>query len=259
MWHFVESGSGRPLVLLHGVGMSHIVWDRVTPLLSPTRRVIAFDVAGFGRTPPLPGGITPTVSHLVDALEQSLRELGLELPVDIAGNSLGGLMALEAGRRGLARTVVAISPPGLWRRVPRHVPHVFRFLRWLVTRHPRAARFVVARPLLRELAFAVPISTGTRRMARQDALQVIEDLADASAFEETYLHTSSAFVARVIRAPVTVAFGRKDWIVTSGARRRDHVPWHTRWVERRRWGHVPMWTDPAGVAALIVKGTECAR
>jgi pimeloyl-ACP methyl ester carboxylesterase len=259
VWHFVESGSGRPIVLLHGIGMSHVVWTPVTPLLARTRRVIAFDIAGFGRTPPLPDGITPTVAHLVDALEGSLRELGVELPVDIAGNSLGGVMALEAGRRGLARTVVAISPPGLWVRVPRHVPYVFRFLRMLVTRLPRLARFVVSRPALRELALAIPISTGTRRMPLQDALQVIADLAAASAFETTYVNTISPFVARAIKGPVTVAFGRKDWIVTPAARRRAAVPWHTRWTERRRWGHVPMWTDPSGVAALILKGTECAR
>ena len=111
----------------------------------------------------------------------------------------------------------------------------------------------------RELALAIPISTGTRRMPLQDALQVIADLAAASAFETTYVHTISPFVARAIKGPVTVAFGRKDWIVTPAARRRDAVPWHTRWTARRRWGHVPMWTDPSGVAALILKGTECAR
>ena len=259
MWHFVESGSGRPIVLLHGIGMSHIVWDPVTPLLSATRRVIAFDIAGFGRTPPLRDGVTPTVSHLVDALEASLRDLRLELPVDMAGNSLGGLMALEAARRGLARAVVAISSPGFWDRVPWHVPHVFRFLRLLATRCPGIARFVVSQPMLREMALAVPISTGTRRMPLPDALQVIEDLADASAFEATYVHTSSAFTARDISVPVTVAFGQRDWIVTKGARRRDAFPSHARWVEPRRWGHVPMWLDPAGVAALILDGTERTR
>src|SRR5262249_51126348 len=92
MWNYSEAGAGSPLVLLHGIGMSHRVWDPVIPLLRTTRRIIAFDVAGFGSTPPLPAGTPPTVGNLAGALEQSLHELGVDLPIDIAGNSLGGLI-----------------------------------------------------------------------------------------------------------------------------------------------------------------------
>ena len=100
MWHYSETGAGRPLILLHGIGMSHTVCNAVTPALATTRRVIAFDIAGFGSTPPLPTGTRPTVENLVNGLECSIRRLALDLPVDIAGNSLGGWMALEAARRG---------------------------------------------------------------------------------------------------------------------------------------------------------------
>src|SRR3954470_17608784 len=107
LWHCRETGSGPALILLHGIGMSHTAWSAVTPYLCSTRRVIAFDIAGFGETPPLPEGTLPTIRHLVDALELCLDEIGLTVPADIVGNSLGGTMALEAARRGLARTVVA--------------------------------------------------------------------------------------------------------------------------------------------------------
>ena len=50
-WHYCDTGTGRPLVLLHGIGMSHAAWNPVTPYLRETRRVIAFDVAGFGLHP----------------------------------------------------------------------------------------------------------------------------------------------------------------------------------------------------------------
>src|SRR5215217_509878 len=98
LWHYSEDGSGRPLILLHGIGMSHTAWNAVTPYLRKTRRVIAFDIAGFGLTPPLPSGTLPTASNLVESLDRSLRAIGIELPVDIAGNSLGGYMALEAAK-----------------------------------------------------------------------------------------------------------------------------------------------------------------
>ena len=82
----------------------------MTPYLRSTRRVIAFDIAGFGLTPPLPKGVAPSIPNLVDDLERSIHEIGIKFPVDIAGNSLGGSMALEAARRGMAGSVVAISP-----------------------------------------------------------------------------------------------------------------------------------------------------
>ena len=165
LWHYCESGTGRPLVLLHGIGMSHFVWSAVIPYLCPTRRVLAFDMAGFGFTPPLPEGTVPTVPHLVDDLEKSLDRIGIELPVDIAGNSLGGYMALEAARRGIARTVVAICPAGLWKEHPApHVRYVFGAARFLATRFPGFLKAVVRFPVLREAVFAAPISVGSRRM-----------------------------------------------------------------------------------------------
>jgi hypothetical protein len=55
MWHYAACGTGRPLILLHGIGMSRVVWNPVLPHLTATRRAIAFDIAGLGSTPPLTG------------------------------------------------------------------------------------------------------------------------------------------------------------------------------------------------------------
>src|SRR6187549_3839455 len=77
MWHYREWGTGPPLVLLHGIGMSHATWRAVIPFLSRTRRVIAFDIAGFGETPALPSGVAPTVQHLAESLAETLDDLSL--------------------------------------------------------------------------------------------------------------------------------------------------------------------------------------
>jgi pimeloyl-ACP methyl ester carboxylesterase len=260
LWHYSDTGSGRALVLLHGIGMSHAVWNAVIPLLSPTRRVYAFDIAGFGLTPPLPNGTVPTVAHLVDGLDRSLRQLDLELPIDIVGNSLGGAMALEAGRRGIARSVVAISPIGLWKEhPPRHVKYVFAGLRFMARTFPGLLRTVVQVPSLRELAFAVPLSVGSRRMAAPDAIRAVDDLGASPAFEATFDNTRAPFRGGDIAVPVTVAFGDRDWILTKSARHRDRLPAHARWIARPGWGHVPMWVDAPGVARLILEGTHESR
>jgi pimeloyl-ACP methyl ester carboxylesterase len=257
LWHYRESGSGRPLILLHGIGLSHTTWDPVTPFLRPGRRVIAFDIAGFGRTPPLPGGLPPTVPHLVDAFARALRDVRADPPVDIAGNSLGGYMALEAARRGLARTVVAISPAGLWTRgAAPHVKWVFGALRYMARHFPNVSRMAMRAPWLRELALAIPIAAGSRRMPAADALRALDDLAGSPGFEETFEQTRTPFSGRGIAVPVTVAFGARDWILRRSSRRREALPPHTRWISKPHWGHVPMWIDPAGVAQLILDGTQ---
>jgi pimeloyl-ACP methyl ester carboxylesterase len=255
-WHYDEIGSGRPLVLLHGIGMSHAVWNPVVPFLRE-RRLIMFDIAGFGATPPLAADRPPTLANLTDGLRASLDAIGLEVPIDIAGNSLGATIALDAARSGLARTVVAISPPGLWRRrPPAHVGVVFSVLRVMARRWPAAMRAAIRTPWSRELALAVPISSGSRHMPAEDALRSVDDLIAARGFEATFEHTSTPFVLHDSGARLTVVFGGRDWLLTPSARRRDQLPVHAIWRQARGWGHVPMWRDSEGVANLILEGTQ---
>jgi pimeloyl-ACP methyl ester carboxylesterase len=170
LWHYRQTGAGRPLILLHGIGMSHAAWNAVMPHLH-MRQVTAFDIAGFGDSPSLPDGTPPTIANLVSALERSIQQIGIRLPVDMAGNSLGGAMALEAARRGMARKVVAISPAGLWATHDAlHVRPLFGLLRFMAVNFPRVMKAALRRPWSRELALAMPISVGSRRMPVSDAL-----------------------------------------------------------------------------------------
>jgi len=184
--------------------------------------------------------------------------VGLDAPVDIAGNSLGGLLALEAARRGIARSVVAISPAGLWKaHPPGHVKYVFASLKFMSTNFTNLSKAAMRFGVLRELLLAVPISVGSRRMPPGDAMGAIEDLAASTSFYETFVNTRAAFSGGTgITVPVTVAFGDRDLILPRWSRTRDALPAHTRWVEKHGWGHVPLWIDPAGVAQLILEGTS---
>ncbi len=198
------------------------------------------------------------MAHLVDGVEQSLRATGIDVPVDMVGNSLGGAMALEAARRGLASSVVAISPIGLWdRHSPPQVRYIFAALRFVATKMPGALKALLWHPVLPEFALAVPMSTGSWRMPAREAFRSVDDLGAATAFESTFGSTRAPFFGTDITVPVTVVFGRHDWILTKSARCRwrDRLPAHTTWIDKARWGHVPMWADPAGVAQLILRGT----
>lgn len=257
MWHFEQQGSGRPLVLLHGVGMSHAAWSPVMSQLAAERHVIAFDIAGFGDTPPLASGTPPNAANLLGGLVASLQELSIPTPVDIAGNSLGGYLAIEAAKAGLARSVAAISPAGLWKDKPPMTTTVAVYLMYTVAKKSPAQllRLAMTSPTMRELLLLIPLSAGSRRMSADDAIHATEDAARATAFEETLRAIDRIQDAQSISVPLTIAFGELDWILPRSCQHREELPPDARWINPPAWGHVPMWVDPEGVASLILEGT----
>ena len=95
-----ESGSatdGRPTVaLLHGIGMTHLTWARVQPLLAPTHHVVSFDLPGFGvsRDP----SRTYSVEQFAAAVAEGLDRLGVDRHV-VVGHSMGVQFAIETARQ----------------------------------------------------------------------------------------------------------------------------------------------------------------
>ena len=49
--HHIRQGAGEPLVLIHGLGGSIVVWKPVIDLLAAERDVVAIDLPGFGASP----------------------------------------------------------------------------------------------------------------------------------------------------------------------------------------------------------------
>src|ERR1700712_3835548 len=104
--------SREPLILLHGVMGATSMWRQTLPLLATSLRVIALPALGHqaGR----PCEKRPCrIEHVVDDVERSLDALGIQR-AHVAGNSMGGWLALELARRGRARSVCALSPAGMW-------------------------------------------------------------------------------------------------------------------------------------------------
>ncbi len=114
----LEAGDGPPLVLVHGSGMSASTWAPLMPCLG-TRRLIAFDLPGFGLSDAFDYSGRPLRAHAVAQLTSLLDALGLER-VPIVGTSLGGMwalcLALEAPDRIAALAslgVPAVALPGM--------------------------------------------------------------------------------------------------------------------------------------------------
>ncbi|WP_299268766.1 alpha/beta fold hydrolase [Halorientalis sp.] len=88
-----ETGDGRPIVLLHGVGLDakHISWKHVIPHLEADHRVIAPDLPGHGDSGK--PNIRYTTDYYVDVLSGLVEKLDLDRP-SVAGISMGGAIAL---------------------------------------------------------------------------------------------------------------------------------------------------------------------
>ena len=110
--NFIRTGSGEPLLLVHPLGGELVVWEPVMDRLAAERDVIAVDMPGFGASPPLPGGVEPTPQALAAALAAQLDALDVER-AHVAGNSLGGWVALELAKLGRARSVTGALRRGL--------------------------------------------------------------------------------------------------------------------------------------------------
>ena len=109
----VREGSGPPLLLVHGIGMSHRAWALTLPLLAAERECVAVDLPGFGGSDPLDA--PPTVPALAAACRALMADLGFP-SFAVAGLSLGGGIALElaASERGQRRRVPS-RRSGSWR------------------------------------------------------------------------------------------------------------------------------------------------
>lgn len=252
-----REGQGRPLLLLHAFGLSQFTWDPVLPLLTPHREVLLVDLPGHGRSPMPPDGVPPSPAGYATVIGGLLDKLGLDR-VDIAGNSIGGWTAFELARAGRARSVVALSPAGLWAG-PESTKRALLFLA-----DQTGARVAgrLLEPLLRNPAGRKLVLSSTMAKARdlsaEDAVTLIRTYAGLQNMAaHIRARRGSGFTGgRDLDIPITVAWGAEDRFIPRSARRRDELPAHTRWLDLPGWGHVMMWDDPDLVAKTILDGVE---
>lgn len=85
-------GSGKPIVLIHGLGLNHTIWKPMTNLFSNERQFILPDVRGQGRS--TLGDGDGSLGQMAGDLARLLDELKIDKVV-LAGHSMGGYIALE--------------------------------------------------------------------------------------------------------------------------------------------------------------------
>jgi pimeloyl-ACP methyl ester carboxylesterase len=246
-------GGGPPLVLLHGIGSRRGVWDPVVGALARERRVIAVDIPGFGDSPL--EDVEPTVEGFAQRLEGWFSDEGLGRP-HVAGNSMGGGIALELARRGAVASVTAVSPVGFW--TPRERAYAQGTLR---ASRATAARLRPAVPALARtapgrVALFSQVYARPWRLTPGEAVATIDALLGAPAFDAALsgfggyrFHDPEALRG----LPVTIAWGSRDaLLIPRQAKRARRLLPRARHVALRGCGHVPFHDDPEAVAAVLL-------
>lgn len=254
--HLRDEGSrddASPVVLLHGTGSSLHAWDGWAEALKVKRRVIRFDLPGFGLTGPSPDGIY-TVDNDVRVVIAMLDKLGIARCV-LGGNSLGGAVSWRTALAYPARVekLILVDAGGY----PAHstsIPIGFRL-----------ARMPVINLLLQHTLPRILVEQGMRNVFG-DPGKVTPEMVDRAvaltqregnrrALIERFRQRSSVSLAHRIpelKQPTLVMWGGRDRLIPPDDAERFHRDIAGSTLAMfDDLGHAPEEEDPARTAAAV--------
>ncbi len=253
---FHRGGEGPPLVLLHGFTDTWRTWELVLPALERHHDVFAPTLPGHAGGPPVTNLDSDTMA---DGVERAMDAAGLAT-AHIAGNSLGGHVALQLAARGRARTVTALAPAGGWAADDdSHLGTLkyFTDMRELVLQAAPHAAAIMATDEGRRRSSSY-ITTNYRHIPAELLAHQLRGAAACDAAPEMVAFAGEhgwPLDAERIDCPVRVVWGTADrileWPGAAARYRRDWLP-HADWVELDGVGHCPQLDVPLETAQLIL-------
>jgi pimeloyl-ACP methyl ester carboxylesterase len=256
----IRYGTGKPLLLVHGLGGSWRSWMPVIHKLAAHREVIAIDLPGHGKTPPLEG--PTTISTLADAVTQFLKNHDLT-GIDAVGSSMGARLVLELARRGnVMGAVVSLDPGGFWEGWQRtffygSMAASIRLLRVLRPLIPFLAGNAVTRTLLlpqfSPRPWRLPAHLVRTELQQYVACPVFDELLYNLAYGEEQEGAPRGSFPQ----PLVIGWGRRDRICfPEQSRKALRLFPDARVVWFNDSGHFPHWDKPSETVALILRVTN---
>lgn len=254
----VRAGAGEPLLLVHPFLTSHDVWADVVPTLAEEFDVLAVTLPGHWGGPALRRRDV-SLAAFADGLEAALDDAGWDT-CHVAGNSIGGWLALELARRGRARSVTAIAPAGGWRRLSTAQLRVgLKFLAIAPLALVGRLSGDLGRHLAPARAMALRIVAARRRsVSRERADNFLRAASNCSAFLPyvwSDLRRGGITGLDRVDVPVRLVLCEEDWLLPPD-------PYGVPFVRELGGadvvrvpgvGHVPMLEAPDQVARLVAE------
>lgn len=251
-----RGGSGAPLLLLHGFTDTWRTWELVLPALEREHDVLAITLAGHAGGPAIDGEATEQA--VLDAAERALDDAGWET-AHVAGNSLGGYVALQLAARGRARSVVALAPAGGWAPgddASEDALAYFETAQELLQHAAPHADAIAATPEGRRRATLMTAERFEHIPPELLAHQIrgAAGCAAAAGLIAYAQRVGWSVDAARIDCPLRFVWGTEDKILRwpgAAARYREQFP-QADWVELEGVGHLPQLDVPLEAAQLIL-------
>ncbi len=247
-----DPAAALPIVLLHGTSDSLHTWDGWAQALKSERRVIRFDLPGFGLTGPHPQG-DYSIDAYVRFVAATLDALGVPRFV-LAGNSLGGQIAwatAHAYPQRVARLVL-VDASG-YPLNPDEVPIGFRIARVPLMRP--LAEHTLPRGLVEQSVKSVygdPSRVTPALVDRYYELSLREGNRRALGQRLDAGYAGNEAHIRALKLPTLILWGARDRLIplASGQRFARDIA-GARLVVFDELGHVPHQEDPARTLAEV--------
>lgn len=252
-------GSGEPIVLIHGIGHRREAWAKVPEFLAADFDVISIDLPGHGHSPVPRKPASYAMTSYAEQVEELIRDLGLDRP-HVAGNSLGGVLALELAARGSMRSCAAFSPAGFWSKPELALLGANLLLLRASSHAPREViQKICATPRLRAISMR-SLYMHPEHLSTQEAFDDSMNLRQAKGFWPCFARGIFLSYHQTPVVPTTVAWGEHDRLLLPTQARRAaaalpaavHLPLPD-------CGHVPMVDHPELVCEVIRKTTARAE
>lgn len=249
----------QPLVLIHGTSASLHTWQGWVAELARTRRVITFDLPGFGLTGPATGagyGDDYSDEAYIAFVDKLLTRLRLPAVV-LGGNSLGGQVAWEyASFHPTKVAALILVDAGGHAFVPESIPLGFQLARIPLVKH--LSRFVMPRSVVEKSVrnvYGDPAKVNDLLIERYFEMALREGNRAALVKRFGQLEPGK-FVPRLagLKQPTLILWGGRDRLIPPEyglAFARDIKG--ARHVQFDALGHVPQEEDPAATVKPVLE------
>jgi pimeloyl-ACP methyl ester carboxylesterase len=244
---FTDDAKLPALVLVHGLGSAGTIWKTLIPQLKSHFTVYAIDLPGHGEAG-LHVNEALDPSSLAHSIVSFMKSEHRVSQMHVAGNSLGGWIALEMGAVSPTHvaSITALAPAGLWHEGPTRKFPPSLDARFLAKISQHFMRLAYRTPLLKAIGYKK-----ITHLWRELSFESCRDSVIAMANSKGYMPTWRGVLGRKFDSPieksvnVSIIFGDYDLTLpVEIAQEKTVAPDHANWVVVDNCAHVIMWNYP---------------
>jgi pimeloyl-ACP methyl ester carboxylesterase len=244
---FTEDIKRPALVLVHGLGSAGNIWKSLIPQLQKHFSVFAVDLPGHGVSE-IHDDEPVDPNSLARAIVDEVTRTHKVSEMHVAGNSLGGWIALEMGAVApdKVKSITALAPAGLWNEVPSSKYPPSLLARYLAKISQHFMRLAYHLPPLKAIGYKK-----ITHLWRELSFESCRDSVLAMANSIGYMPLWNGLRGRKFeshipeKVDVSIIFGDYDLTLPEEiAQEKNVAPQHSKWVVVDNCAHVIMWNYP---------------